>query len=220
MPPPICIRLAAGRPTDQRSRHRRCVTRAVVSSGTWPCTTEDRSPFRQWIHCPYRRRVPRSGAILQRPGYCPAPRAVFDILPRLKSGEDVNVQLCRRGMNWLLLCMAFDATENEKSISAFRVLSVGNAIFPAVSFGLSSAGQCRVMAHQMMSSRKLFPSPLSPVKRFRRGPKSSDMQDAGPTLDMPRCVIKPETPFHVGGRRALPACRISEPCQQFKEAVC
>ena len=140
--------------------------------------------------------------------------------PGLAGRPCFAVQPCRRGMNRLLVCIGFDAAENEKSISAFRVLSVGRAIFPAVSFGLSSAGQCRVMAHQTMSSRKLFPSPLSPVKRFRRGPKSSDMLDAGPTLDMPRCVIKPETPLYMMVRRALPACRIPEPCQQFKEAAC
>ena len=52
----IVLSPEAGRPTGPRSRHRRCMTRAVVSSGTWPCTTEGRSPFRQWRHCPCRTR--------------------------------------------------------------------------------------------------------------------------------------------------------------------
>ena len=134
---------------------------------------------------------------------------------------------CSRGLNVLSLFMVLDAAEKQALMVAGCFLSVGRAVLPAVRRGLTSAGQVRVMAHQRISRRKLFPSPLSPVSRFRRRPKSSSMSGAGPTLLMPRCVIMACVPFSsvsalVCQRRrtltdALPGCSCppAGACQSF-----
>ena len=53
----------------------------------------------------------------------------------------------------------------------------------------TSAGQAPVSAHHAVSSRKLFPRPLSPVMRFTRGANSIFIRGAGPTLSSSRYSI-------------------------------
>lgn len=81
----------------------------------------------------------------------------------------------------------------------FLVLSVGRAILPAVSFAFTCAGHFLVSAHQMMSSRKLFPRPLSPVRRLRRLPNSNSISAKGPTFESLReSIMMPLCPSFKG----------------------
>ena len=52
--------------------------------------------------------------------------------------------------------------------------------------GFRSRGHLRVNAHHATSSRKLLPSPLSPVMRFSRLCRSSTISGAGPTFSNSR----------------------------------
>ena len=81
--------------------------------------------------------------------------------------------------------------------------------------GGTSAGQLRVMGHQMVSRRKFLPRPLSPVSRFRRLPKSSSMPGAGPTLDRVRCVIKPKAPRFSGSEGGAATAGGAEKCAGY-----
>ena len=56
------------------------------------------------------------------------------------------------------------------------------AVRPDVRRGFRSRGHLLVSAHHATSSRKLLPSPLSPVMRFNRRCRSSTISGAGPTF--------------------------------------
>ena len=64
--------------------------------------------------------------------------------------------------------------------------SAGRAGYPEVRCGFRSRGHFRVSAHHATSSRKLLPSPLSPVMRFSRRCRSSTISGAGPTFSNSR----------------------------------
>ena len=72
--------------------------------------------------------------------------------------------------------------DRRKPIDAGLAGSMGRAGSPHDMLRLTSRGQRRVSAHHAVSSRKLLPRPLSPVRRFTRGANSISISWAGPVF--------------------------------------